>query len=154
MKKYKLNTNKKWKKDKLKINRSVKSSLTVCLVPHFSPFLRFLPPIILLLPYIPYSTLRRNGMESINEFLISKKKKEKKTCKLLSSTILSGGVFGVIMIFQLVSPIKLFPAQSATMLGQLAAFEPLMPSKVRHPRVPLPTLPAHILLPFARAKRD
>lgn len=45
MKKYKLNTNKKWKKDKLKINRSVKSSLTVCLVPHFSPFHRFLPPI-------------------------------------------------------------------------------------------------------------
>lgn len=67
---------------------------------------------------------------------------------------LRDGVFSVIMIFQFVSPIKLFPTQSAAMFGQLPAFEPLMPSKIGHPRVPLPTLPAHVLLPFAWAKRD
>lgn len=67
---------------------------------------------------------------------------------------LRDGVFSVIMIFQFVSPIKLFPTQSAAMLGQLAALEPLVPSKIGHPRVPLPTLPAHVLLPFARADRD
>lgn len=80
-----------------------------------------------------------------------------KTCKHLwpqKMDNLRDGVFSVIMIFQFVSPIKLFPTQSAAMLGQLAALEPLVPSKIGHPRVPLPTLPAHVLLPFARADRD
>lgn len=80
-----------------------------------------------------------------------------KTCKHLwpqKMDNLRDGVFSVIMIFQFVSPIKLFPTQSAAMLGQLAALEPLVPSKIGHPRVPLPTLPAHVLLPFARAHRD
>lgn len=80
-----------------------------------------------------------------------------KTCKHLwpqKMDNLRDGVFSVIMIFQFVSPIKFFPTQSAAMLGQLAALEPLVPSKIGHPRVPLPTLPAHVLLPFARADRD
>lgn len=59
---------------------------------------------------------------------------------------LGDSVFSVVVIGQFVSPIKFLSAYSAMMFGQLSTFEPLMPTKVRHPLVSFPAFSAHIVL--------
>lgn len=62
-------------------------------------------------------------------------------------------VLGVKVIGQLVSPIKLFPAHSAVILGQFPALESLVSAQIRHPLVPLPAFAAHVILYMLSTRR-
>lgn len=59
---------------------------------------------------------------------------------------LRSGVFGIVVICQFVSPIKLPSTYSAVMFGQFPAFESLMSAEISHPRVSFATLSTHVTL--------